>query len=252
MINNLFCDDCFNVLPKIDNKSIDLIICDPPYGSTPLKWDKQLDFNRLWAEYKRIIKDNGVILIFGQEPFSSYVRLSNIEWFKYDWYWQKERLTNVFQVKRRPGKVIETISVFYKNQPTFNHVKTIYEGRKVSNKIGENARFSQTMSANAKNKPLEYIDDGTRYPLQLLKINRDNCRKNIHPTQKPLELCEYFINTYTNEGNVVLDNCMGSGGTILASLKLNRQYIGIEKNNNYYNLALNRINQYKYDNYTKQ
>ncbi len=134
--------DCFDVLPQIEEKSVSLIISDPPYGQTPLHFDKPFDIKSLWKEYNRVIKDNGCILFFGQEPFSSLVRTSNLEYYKYDWYWVKERLTNIFQVKRRCGKVVETISVFYKKQPTYNPQKQEFLGKKVTNKIGENARWS--------------------------------------------------------------------------------------------------------------
>jgi site-specific DNA-methyltransferase (adenine-specific) len=242
MMQKLILGDCLEKMKGIPDESVDCFICDPPYGQTPLKWDKLLDFKLLWGELDRICKKNAAILLFGQEPFSSYLRLSNILLYKYDWYWQKERLTNVFQVKRRPGRVVETVSVFYKEQPTYQPQKQKHEGKLVSNKIGENARWSETMAgANPKTKPLEYFDDGTRHPLQVLKIKRDNCRKLLHPTQKPLELLEYFVKTYTKEGDVVLDCCIGSGTTCLAAKNLGRQFIGIEKEEKYYNIAHKRI-----------
>jgi len=135
----LFNKDCLIGMNQIEDKSIDLILTDPPYGTTPLKWDVNLDFKRLWNHYNRIIKDNGAILIFGQEPFSSYVRLSNVENYKYDWYWIKERLTNVFQIKRRPGKVVEIISVFYKNQCSYSPQKNKYEGKKCFREVYEHS-----------------------------------------------------------------------------------------------------------------
>lgn len=224
----LYNDDLFNILPTLESKSIDCCIIDPPYGSTPLEWDKLLDFKKLWIELDRICKDTCAILIFGQEPFSSYVRLSNIDNYKYDWYWQKERLTNVFQVKNRPGKVIETISVFYKEQCNYYPQKEKHLGKKVTNKV--KGTFSDTLAGkNTEYKPIEYVDDGTRYPNQYIYCKRDNIRSNVHETQKPLKLIKYFINTYTKKDDIVLDCCMGSGTTVIGCYELGRKCIGIEK-----------------------
>lgn len=239
---NLIQGNCLEKMKDIPDESIDLVLVDPPYGTTPHDWDIVLDFTKLWKEYKRIIKPCGVVCIFGQEPFCSYVRLSNIEEYKYDWYWEKERLTNVFQIKRRPGKVIENIMVFYDKQCNYFPQKRKHGGKKVTNKIGKNARWSVTMAGKEPTtKPLEYVDDGTRHPTQLLKFNRDNIRKSLHPTQKPLALVEYLISTYTNENEVVLDNCMGSGTTGVACKNLNRNFIGIELDPEYFKIAEKRI-----------
>lgn len=238
----LFCGDCIDILKNIKDKSIDCIICDLPYGTTPCLWDSPIDKEMLWNHYKRIIKDNGAIVLFAQEPFASYLRISNIEYYRYDWYWEKERITNVFQVKRRAGKTVENICIFYKNQCVYNPIKTKHTGRKVTNKIGKNARWSVTQSGyNQTTKPFEYHDDGTRFPTQVIKLKRDNPRKRLHPTQKPVELLKYLIYTYTNEGDIVLDNCMGSGTTGVACKQLNRNFIGIEKDKQYYNIAVERI-----------
>ena len=243
-MNKFINANCFDIFPQLEEKSVSLIITDPPFSQTPLTWDKPFDIQRLWQEYGRIIKPNGCVLFFGQEPFSSKVRLSNLEDYRYDWYWVKERLTSVFQVKRRPGKVVETISVFYKNQPTYNPQKQVFMGKKVTNKIGDDARWSVTMAGHAPNsKPLEYIDDGTRHPTQILNFNRDNARNNIHDTQKPLSLLKYFVNTYTNECDLVLDCFAGSASSLVAAKLLNRQYIGIEKDEGYFKLAEQRLNE---------
>lgn len=183
----LYDADCLEIMKNISDNSIDFILVDPPYGQTPLKWDNPINFELLWREYNRIAKKNAAICIFSQEPFASYLRLSNIKEYRYDWYWEKERLTNVFQVKKRCGKTIENIVVFYKQQPRYNPQKVEYTGKKVTNKIGTNARWSITQAGyNQNTKPFEYIDDGTRHPTQLLKFNRDNPRKRLHPTQKNL------------------------------------------------------------------
>ena len=231
-------------MSEIPSNSIDMVLCDPPYGTTPCKWDKILPFDNLWKEYDRVCKDNAAIILFGIEPFSTYLRMSNILNYKYDWYWEKERLTNLFQVKKRCGKTIENIIVFYKKQPIYNPQKVIYTGKRVCNKIGENARFSIVQVGDKSNiKPVEYLDDGTRYPTQLLKFNRDNPRERLHPTQKPVKLLEYLIKTYTNEGATVLDNCMGAASTGVACLNTNRNFIGIELDQYYFNISVNRINE---------
>lgn len=239
---NLYNGDCLEIMKNIPNNSVDMVLCDPPYGTTPLKWDSVIPFDKMWEQYYRVGKDNCAFVIFGNEPFSTFLRMSNIENYRYDWYWQKERLTNVFQIKKRCGKVIENIIVFYKRQPTYNPQKFEHTGKLVSNKIGENARFSSTQAGSSKIRPKEYIDDGTRYPIQVLKFNRENSRKLLHPTQKPVALLEYLIKTYTNERDIVLDNCMGSGSTGVACINTNRNFIGIELDENYFNIAKERIN----------
>lgn len=240
----LYKGNCIEIMRDIPDNSIDMILCDPPYGTTPLKWDSVIPFDLLWKEYYRIGKINCPFVIFGNEPFSSMLRVSNVKDYKYDWYWQKERLTNVFQIKHRCGKVIENISVFYRKQPIYNPQKFKHIGKPVSNKIGGNARFSVTQSGNSKIKPMEYIDDGTRYPIQVLRFNRENSHTLIHPTQKPVALLEYLIKTYTNPGMTVLDNCMGSGSTGIACINTDRDFIGIELDDNYFNTASIRINKY--------
>jgi len=234
----LYNEDCFIILPFIENKSIDLICIDPPYGITNEKWDILMPFDLLWKEYNRIIKDTGVILIFGQEPFSSKVRLSNLENYKYDIYWQKEKPTNIFQLKNRLGKTIETISVFYRNQYTFNPQMVKHYGKKVINKIKGN--HTPIYAGNTK-LITEYNDTGWRYPSQLIKINREINGAAEHPTQKPVKLLEWLIKTFSNESGLVLDNCMGSGSTGVACVNSRRKFIGIEKNNKLFKIAEDRI-----------
>ena len=231
--------DCLVEMQKISDKSIDFICTDLPYGSTACAWDIIIPFDKLWFQYNRIIKNNGAICLFGQEPFSSYLRISNINNYKYDWYWEKERLTNIFQVKRRPGKVVETISVFYKEQCLYNPQKTIHTGPLRSNKI-KDGKLGKLVDNNGK-APTEYKDNGTRNPIEVLRFKRDILTSNLHPTQKPLALLEHLIKTYTNEGEIVLDSCAGSGTTLLAAKNLNRQYIGMERDEKYYNVCLERL-----------
>lgn len=239
----LYNNDCIEVMKQLisEGVTVDCIITDLPYGTTPCPWDVVIPFEDMWECINKIIKPNGAIVLFGQEPFSSLLRISNIKNYKYDWIWKKERLTNVFQVKRRPGKVVENISVFYKKQPTYHPQKTKHNGPLRTNKIGDNAGFSITQTGSG-TKPIEYNDDGTRYPLQIIEFNRDSMyEEKYHPTQKPIELLEYLIKTYTDEGEIVLDFTMGSGSTGVACQNLNRKFIGIELDKNYFDIATERI-----------
>ena len=239
--NKIYNEDCLEGMKKIPDKSIDCIICDLPYGSTSCSWDVIIPFDKLWEQYNRIIKDNGAILLFGQEPFSSFLRLSNLKDYKYDIYWQKERLTNIQQVKRRVGKDVEIISVFYKKQCTYNPQMLSYDGPPRSNKI-KDGKLGKLTDNNMK-KPNEYVDTGKRYPTQVWKFQRDILTSNLHPTQKPLKLVEELVKTFTNEGDVVLDNCMGSGTTAIACMNTERNFIGFETNIDYFNISNERIKQ---------
>lgn len=177
--------------------------------------------------------------MFGQEPFSSFLRISNIDNYKYDIYWEKERLTNINQVKRRVGKTVETISVFYKKQCTYNPQMVKYNGKPRTNKV-KNGRMGTLIDQQAK-KVFEYKDTGWRYPTQVWKFQRDCLTRNLHPTQKPLKLLENLVKTFTNEGDTVLDNCMGSGTTALACLKNGRNFIGIEIDEKVFNVAYKAV-----------
>ena len=241
MLNiQLYQGDCLELMKDIPDKSIDMILCDLPYGTTACKWDVVIPFDKLWEQYKRIIKTNSAIVLFGQEPFSSLLRTSNLDWYKYDIYWEKERLTNITQVKKRVGKTIETISVFYVKQPTYNPQMVKYEGKPVTNKVKNGCLGKLTDSQTKKVK--EYIDTGWRYPTQVWRYQRDCLKSNLHPTQKPIALLENLIRTYTNEGDTVLDNCMGSGSTGVACINTNRYFIGMELDTNYFEIAKQRIN----------
>jgi site-specific DNA-methyltransferase (adenine-specific) len=228
-------------MKDIPDRSIDLILCDLPYGTTKCSWDIIIPFDELWQQYNRIIKDNGAILLFGQEPFSSLLRTSNLDMYKYDIYWEKERLTNIMQVKKRVGKTIENISVFYKNQPTYNPQMVKYDGKPRTNKV-KNGKLGKLVDDNNDKYVKEYVDTGYRYPTQVWKFKRDTLTSNLHPTQKPVSLLEELIKTFSNEGDIVLDNCMGSGSTGVACINTNRNFIGIELNEKYFNIATERIN----------
>lgn len=242
-MTELYNGDCLLEMKKIKNNSIDFILTDLPYSVTALEWDKIIPFEKLWEEYNRIIKPNGAIALFGQEPFSSYLRMSNIKDYKFDWYWEKERLTNISQVKRRAGKTIETISMFYKKQPTYNPQFFRYEGKPRTNKV-KDGKLGVLTDSQCK-KAFEYKDNGLRYPTQVIKFQRDILTSNLHPTQKPVALLEFLIKTYTNEGEIVLDSCMGSGSTGVACVNTKRNFIGIEIDKNYFEIAKERIEEAK-------
>jgi len=239
--------DCLEKMKDISDESIDMILCDLPYGTTACKWDIIIPFEPLWEQYNRVIKDKGAIILFGTEPFSSELRLSNKSDYKYDIYWVKEKPTNFMQVKKRVGKLTENICVFYKKQCTYNPQMVKHNGKKVTNKPSEkNAKFKSVVASNSPILSIKpYEDTGYRYPCDILNINREKLGSTIHPTQKPVALMEYLIKTYTNEEDLVLDNCMGSGTTGVACVNTNRNFIGIELDENYFNIAQNRIEEAK-------
>jgi site-specific DNA-methyltransferase (adenine-specific) len=243
--------DCLEVMKEIPSKSIDAIICDLPYGTTACKWDVVIPFDLLWEQYNRIIKPNGVIVLFGSEPFSSHLRLSNLNMFKYDWIWEKNSGGNPFVTKYQPAKEHEIISVFYKKHGTYNQQRIFRSDKSLKrDPIGKERIYE------VKDEIIEHIGvkrpnnifskDGKRCPRSIIKFNkREKGTINDgykHPTRKPLELLKYLVKTYTNEGDLVLDNTMGSGTTMVACKKLNRNGIGIEMDENYFNIAEERIN----------
>lgn len=233
--------DCIEEMEKLHSEGVkvDMILTDLPYGTTKEPWDEVIPYRKMWDAIVKITNKTTPILLFGQEPFSTYLRESNIKDYKYDYYWEKERLTNIMQVKRRPGKVIENISVFYKEQPKYFPQMIKYEGQKRTNKIRDGKLGRLVDEKNA--KPIEYEDNGLRYPTQLLKFKRDILKVNLHPTQKPIELLKWLILTFTEEGDTVLDFTMGSGSTGVACVETKRNFIGIELNEKYYNIAKERI-----------
>lgn len=236
---SLIHDDCLVAMKDIPDNSVDCVICDLPYGTTSCKWDIIIPFDALWQEYNRITKPNAAIVLFGQEPFSSLLRISNLSNYRYDIYWEKERLTNINQVKKRVGKTVETISIFYKKQCTYNPQMIAYYGKPRTNKV-KNGKLGKLTDESEK-KVFEYNDNGTRYPTQVWKFKRDCLTSNLHPTQKPLALIEELVKTYSNEGDTILDNCMGSGTTGVACKNLNRNFIGIEKDEKYFLISKQRI-----------
>ena len=237
--NSLIHADCLDAMKYIESKSIDMILCDLPYGTTACKWDVIIPFEPLWEQYKRIIKDRGVIVLFGSEPFSSYLRMSNIKDYKYDWVWDKvNRYTGYSNCKNAPLKRYENLSVFAKQKTIYNPQMTV---GKAYRKTGD---YSAKIYGTGKIKKTGE-NRGTRYPYNILQFNGDD-KKNgfLHPTQKPVDLLEYLIKTYTNENETVLDNCMGSGSTGVACVNTKRNLIGIEKDDKYFEIAKKRIEEH--------
>ena len=232
--------DCLDIMKEIADKSIDLILCDLPYGtlkSKKCKWDEVIPFDELWKNYRRIIKDNGAILLFGIEPFSSKLRLSNSEMYRYDLYWHKTLCSNFMMGKVQPFFKIENISVFYSKSPTYN--PQMIDGKPY--KVFESHIEQQGMQQNyCFSHKTDVVNNGTRYPDNLLEFGSLGGKK-LHPTQKPIDLLEWLIKTYTNKGDLVLDNCMGSGSTGVACKNLDRDFIGIELDKKYFEIAKERL-----------
>lgn len=243
----LFKGDCLEVMKELGDNSIDAIITDPPYGTTACKWDSVIDFELMWEQLNRIIKPNGAIVLFGSEPFSSVLRMSNINNYKYDWTWQKNKPTGNFLAKRQPMRALEQISVFYKKQPIYNpqkikrtpeEFKACY--RKKDSVYNNGEQFGKGTKGVLIRKTEE--EQWYKHPINLIKFDLPDGRKGKqHPTQKPVALMEYLIKTYTNENENVLDFTMGSGTTMLACKNLNRNGIGIEKDPQYYAVAVARV-----------
>jgi len=237
--------DCLELMKDIPNGSIDMILCDLPYGTTACKWDTIIPFDALWKEYQRLIKPNGAIVLFGAEPFSSVLRFSS-SLYKYDWTWIKNIPSGFMLCKKQPMRVIENICVFYKLQPTYNPQLRDKPERDIK-KLGNNVKVKQFNSEHYTVKEQgkhEYrtIPFDKSYPINALYYNNThNNGFTIHPTQKPIELFEYLIRTYTNEGELILDNCAGSGTTAIACLNTKRQFIVMEKEQKYYDIILKRV-----------
>ena len=231
--------DCLERMKEIPDGSVDMILADPPYGTTNCKWDTVIPFDAMWKELKRIIKMNGAILLFGDEPFSSVLRISNIKNFRYDWYWEKPKGTGFLNAKKMPIKHIEKIHVFYKMLPNYFPQMTI--NHKPQRPSGKNY-IASPIYRSVKKSDNSTAFSTTRYPRNILKFNNVNSQHGqLHPTQKPVDLCEYLIKTYTVEGETVLDFTAGSFTTGVACVNVNRNFIGIELDNNYFDIGVNRI-----------
>ncbi|MGI6636761.1 MAG: DNA-methyltransferase [Minisyncoccales bacterium] len=249
-LNHLYNMDCLEGMKLIDDKSIDMILCDLPYGTTKCKWDVVIPFKPLWEQYERVIKDNGAIVLFGKEPFSSQLRVSNLDMYRYDWIWVKDTKSNFMQANHQPLNNIELISVFgkgyvrsIKDKVMMTYNPQFTEGKEY--KLPKVSKTTDLFGENHKNGVYKHYDRDTskRYPYNIIQFNMD--KPKVHPTQKPVALFEYLIKTYTNEGETVLDNCMGSGTTAIACINTNRKYIGFELDTGYFNIATERIENHK-------
>ena len=228
--------DCLEKMQGIESGTVDLILCDPPYGTTACKWDSVIPFDAMWEQLNRIIKPNGAIVLFGSEPFSSALRMSNIKNYKYDWIYKKAP-TNFLNSRHQPLRNTELVSVFYKKKPTYNKQQV----EKIKYKTHNNKKTNDNKSV----REYEFVmkeKDGYAEPRTLIThIKKEDTRKIVHSTQKPVALMEYLIKTYTNEGETVLDFTMGSGSTGVACVNTNRSFIGIEMDDKYFEIAKERI-----------
>lgn len=233
-LNKIYNEDCLEGMKRIPDKSVDMILCDLPYGTTRNKWDSIILFEPLWAEYERIIKERGAIVLTAGQPFTTSLVMSNQKLFRYSLVWDKQRTSGSLNANRMPLRAHEDILVFYKKLPTYNPQMT--RGKMMSKGGG-----GGTSSNYGDAKPVRTTND-LYYPRSILKYKAPhNMQGKVHPTQKPVALFEYLIKTYTNEGETVLDNCMGSGTTAIAAINTNRNFIGFELDETYYNLANKRI-----------
>ena len=241
---DLKCGDCLELMKDIPDGSVDMILCDPPYGTTACKWDKVLDSNRIWSEYERIIKGNGAIVLFGTEPFSSSMRLSKPALYKYDWIWVKNNAVGFVNAKLKPMNAYENILVFSRRKTSNcnpNNMPYYPQGLVPYNRIVKhnNKPDKENTYWRPSHKKSGVLQQYTNYPVNILCFNK--VQRAIHPTQKPVPLLEYLIRTYTHEGETVLDNCMGSGSTGVACVNTGRSFIGIELDEGYYEVARQRI-----------
>jgi site-specific DNA-methyltransferase (adenine-specific) len=242
-LNTIYNEDCLTGMQRIDDGSVDVILTDPPYGITQNSWDVVVPFERLWAEYNRIIKPNGAILIFCAEPFASYLRISNIKSYKYDWIWNKSICTGFLNAKKQPLRCHEIICVFYKKQPVYNPQFKIKKHKRDFTKT--------TICPDSSNygKQRNYVstinEDSPAYPVSILEIRgvvNNSHEKVNHPTQKPISVSEYMINTYTNPGDLVLDPFSGSASTAIAAYNTGRSFIGFEIDKEFYDASIERLN----------
>ena len=242
----LYNGDCLAIMPNLPLDSVDMVLCDLPYGITPCEWDKVIPLNKLWTDYKRIVKPNGAIVLFGSQPFTSHLVNSNLAMFKYEWIYQKIAGSNFANAQRMPIKEHENICVFYDKQPTYNpqmQERSANGKKRLNTPYKPNSTTSCEAIGNIpRNNVGRIYNKDLRLPSSVQCFNnRAKGSRGLHPTQKPIELCEYLIKTYTNEGDTVMDNCMGSGTTGVACVRLNRKFIGIEIRNDYFEIAKQRI-----------
>ena len=240
-LNKIYNEECLEGMKKIPDGSVDMILCDLPYGTTACKWDTIIPFKPLWEQYERVIKDNGAIVLTASQPFTSALIMSNINMYRYNWVYEKNKSSNFMLAKKQPLKNFEDVCVFYKKQPTYIPQMEWVGVKDKRKKINQKKRYSELhgseITAYSHSK-----DNGWRYPKAVKLFNNADTRNVVHPTQKPVPLFEYLIKTYTNEGETVLDNCAGSFTTAVACDNTNRNWICMEKEEEYCNIGLTRIN----------
>lgn len=225
IINQLFEGDCLKYLKQFPDNSIDMVLCDLPYGTTQNKWDSVISLSKLWKEYERVVKDNGAIVLTSQGLFTAQLMMSNPKMFKYKWIWEKSKPTNFLNAKKQPLRKYEDVCVFYKKQPIYNPQMTKGEP------YNKGVRKNQLSGSYGDFQPVHVYSDGSRYPTDIIYFKTAESEgKVIHPTQKPIELGRYFIRTYSNPGDLILDNTFGSGSFLVAALLEGRNFVGIEKN----------------------
>lgn len=235
-LNKIYNEDCLEGMKRIPDESVDMILCDLPYGTTQNNWDCLIPLDKLWEEYNRIIKPNGAIVLTSHEIFTAQLILSQPKIFKYKWVWEKSKSTNFLNAKKQPLRKHEDICAFYKRQPTYNPQMT--QGEPYDKGI----RKDQLSGSYGDFQPVRVSSNGERYPTDIIYVKTAESEGEvIHPTQKPVALFEYLIKTYTNKGEIVLDNCMGSGTTAVACLNTDRNFIGFELDEAYFMLANERI-----------
>lgn len=245
-VNKIYHGDCLELMKSIPDGSIDMILCDLPYGTTACKWDSLIPFKPLWAQYERIIKENGAIVLTASQPFTSALIMSNVNKFKYEWIWEKNRGSNFAILKYQPMKEHESVCVFSKKSHKYHPIMQERKGggldRTKYSYNESNTGRREAMGGFQMKHSLHNGNNELRYPSSIQKFN---CEVGLHPTQKPVQLFEYLIKTYTDESETILDNCIGSGTTAIACLNTNRKFIGIEKDDKYFDIATKRVAEWK-------
>ncbi len=239
---NIMLGDCLELMHGIDAESVDMVLADLPYGVTALEWDKEISVEHLWSHYRRLLKPTGIVVLTAINPFAARLIASNEKWFRYEWVWEKTSAKGHLSASKRPLRAHELVLVFSPQSTTYNPQKwTIEEALRTKRKT---LTMTGSVGAYGAEKKQRRLDDGSRFPRSVVKFGNAASKiteRNFHPTQKPVDLMEYFIRTYTNQGDTVLDNCMGSGTTGVACLRTGRNFIGIEKDARYFSIAQERL-----------
>lgn len=228
--------DCLNLMDELEDSSVDMVLCDLPYGTTQCAWDTEIDLTKLWSEYLRVCKPNAAIVLFAQSPFDKKLAMSAIQYFKYEWVWEKTTATGFLNAKKAPLKAHENILVFYRSLPVYNPQMLTGQSpvHSYTKRTGDGDCYGKTKAVSGGGST-------SRYPRDVVRFSTDKQKLSLHPTQKPVKLCKYLIKTYTDKGAVVLDNCFGSGSTAIACLLTGRSFIGMELNSGYFRVAVTRV-----------